>query len=133
MLALLLLLLMLTVTSPLHAGGRTAWSSVVTIGTVQVSARCWYSGHYNAFEDACELFFKQLQKFEQWNEPNSAPRAATFPAYRTPSNAGVPNGFYGSIGAVAAPGVLEPHGHSHMLRGSQQEGWMGSQLQRRHE
>jgi hypothetical protein len=117
---------MLTATSPFHAGGRTAWSSIVTIGTVKIPARCWYSGHYNAHEDACEVFLKELHKLEQWNEPRtSLSRAATFPAYRTPSNAGGPNGFYGSIGEVAAPpqfsGSLGPHIHPELMsRGSQQ-------------
>ncbi|KAJ5309096.1 hypothetical protein PENANT_c020G06112 [Penicillium antarcticum] len=53
-------------------GGRTAWSSTVTVqglpGTV--AARYWYDGQYvnNAKEDAAEVALKQL---------SSQPRAST--------------------------------------------------------
>ena len=44
-------------------GGRTAWSSTVTIkGNQVVNARFWYDGQYvnNAKEDAAEVALQQL-------------------------------------------------------------------------
>ncbi|KAF9892342.1 hypothetical protein FE257_002119 [Aspergillus nanangensis] len=43
-------------------GGRTAWSSIVTIEGRNISARYWYDGQYvhNAKEDAAEVALKQL-------------------------------------------------------------------------
>ncbi|KAL7269724.1 hypothetical protein RUND412_007598 [Rhizina undulata] len=44
-------------------GGRTAWSSTVTIGNIQWTGRYWYDGDYtdNAKEDVAELALKQLK------------------------------------------------------------------------
>lgn len=44
------------------AGGRTAWSSVVTIQGQAISARFWYDGENvnNAKEDAAEVALKHL-------------------------------------------------------------------------
>ncbi|KAG9243879.1 hypothetical protein BJ878DRAFT_422625 [Calycina marina] len=43
-------------------GGRTAWSSTVTVQGQQISARFWYDGQYvdNAKEDAAEVALKHL-------------------------------------------------------------------------
>ncbi|KAH8599944.1 hypothetical protein B0O99DRAFT_504166 [Bisporella sp. PMI_857] len=43
-------------------GGRTAWSSTVTIHGQSISARYWYDGQYveNAKEDAAEVALKHL-------------------------------------------------------------------------
>ncbi|RQM07718.1 hypothetical protein DH86_00001748, partial [Scytalidium sp. 3C] len=43
-------------------GGRTAWSSTVTVQGQSISARYWYDGQYvnNAKEDAAELALKHL-------------------------------------------------------------------------
>ncbi|KAJ5096185.1 hypothetical protein NUU61_005541 [Penicillium alfredii] len=51
-------------------GGRTAWSSTVTVQGQNVAARYWYDGQFinNAKEDAAEMALKVL------NEP---PRAST--------------------------------------------------------
>ncbi|KAH8150205.1 uncharacterized protein LAJ45_05891 [Morchella importuna] len=45
-------------------GGRTAWSSNVTIGAEIFSARYWYDGQYvnNAKEDAAEVALQWMQK-----------------------------------------------------------------------
>ncbi|CAI7620269.1 unnamed protein product [Penicillium pancosmium] len=52
------------------SGGRTAWSSTVSINTQNFSARYWYDGQYinNAKEDAAEVALKLL---------NQQPRAST--------------------------------------------------------
>jgi hypothetical protein len=44
------------------AGGRTAWSSTVTVSGQNISARYWYDGQYlhNAKEDAAEVALKVL-------------------------------------------------------------------------
>jgi dsRNA-specific ribonuclease len=44
-------------------GGRTAWSSVVTVYGQQISARFWYDGKnlHNAKEDAAEAAILWLQ------------------------------------------------------------------------
>ena len=44
-------------------GGRTAWSSTVTIEGTTVSARYWYDGQWvdNAKEDAAEVALQQLR------------------------------------------------------------------------
>ncbi|KAI9884304.1 MAG: hypothetical protein M1823_003913 [Watsoniomyces obsoletus] len=44
-------------------GGRTAWSSTVTVGVHNVQARFWYDGQYinNAKEDAAEVALQQLR------------------------------------------------------------------------
>ncbi|KAI9806038.1 MAG: hypothetical protein M1833_004445 [Piccolia ochrophora] len=61
--------------SPLHSGmrpyswqerlqgGRTAWSSTVTIEGQSIAARYWYDGQYvnNAKEDAAEVALQQLR------------------------------------------------------------------------
>ncbi|KAI9874052.1 MAG: hypothetical protein M1830_010251 [Pleopsidium flavum] len=43
-------------------GGRTAWSSTVTIEGQNIAARYWYDGQYvnNAKEDAAEVALQQL-------------------------------------------------------------------------
>ncbi len=43
-------------------GGRTAWSSTVTIEGQHIAARFWYDGQYvnNAKEDAAEVALQQL-------------------------------------------------------------------------
>ena len=43
-------------------GGRTAWSSTVTVQGQNISARYWYDGQYvnNAKEDAAEVALKHL-------------------------------------------------------------------------
>ncbi|KAL3423773.1 hypothetical protein PVAG01_05519 [Phlyctema vagabunda] len=43
-------------------GGRTAWSSTVTVNGQNISARYWYDGQYvdNAKEDAAEVALKHL-------------------------------------------------------------------------
>ncbi|RFU31645.1 hypothetical protein B7463_g4669, partial [Scytalidium lignicola] len=43
-------------------GGRTAWSSTVTIQGQSIAARYWYDGQYvnNAKEDAAEVALKHL-------------------------------------------------------------------------
>jgi hypothetical protein len=48
----------------LASGGRTAWSSTVTISGQTIPARYWYDGQYvnNAKEDAAEYALKLLQK-----------------------------------------------------------------------
>ncbi|KAI9850171.1 MAG: hypothetical protein M1838_006016 [Thelocarpon superellum] len=54
-------------------GGRTAWSSTVTIEGQSVSARYWYDGQYvdNAKEDAAEVALQQLQGVSQPTSPGS--------------------------------------------------------------
>ncbi|KAI9865784.1 MAG: hypothetical protein M1824_000044 [Vezdaea acicularis] len=44
-------------------GGRTAWSSTVTINGQNIAARYWYDGQYvnNAKEDAAEVALQQLR------------------------------------------------------------------------
>ncbi|KAJ5966423.1 hypothetical protein N7481_013137, partial [Penicillium waksmanii] len=53
-----------------NVGGRTAWSSTVSINAQNFSARYWYDGQYinNAKEDAAEVALKLL---------NQQPRAST--------------------------------------------------------
>ncbi|GLI73052.1 hypothetical protein PoHVEF18_001260 [Penicillium ochrochloron] len=53
-------------------GGRTAWSSNVTIQGEMISARYWYDGQYinNAKEDAAEVAVKKLNVTEQ-NRPST--------------------------------------------------------------
>ncbi|MCJ1227602.1 hypothetical protein MMC12_004258 [Toensbergia leucococca] len=43
-------------------GGRTAWSSTVTISGHHIAARYWYDGQYvnNAKEDAAEVALQHL-------------------------------------------------------------------------
>ncbi|TAQ89573.1 hypothetical protein B7494_g2101 [Chlorociboria aeruginascens] len=43
-------------------GGRTAWSSTVTVQGQNIAARFWYDGQYvnNAKEDAAEVALKHL-------------------------------------------------------------------------
>ncbi|TVY29417.1 hypothetical protein LHYA1_G001812 [Lachnellula hyalina] len=45
-----------------ESGGRTAWSSTVTVQGQHISARYWYDGQYvhNAKEDAAEVALKHL-------------------------------------------------------------------------
>ncbi|CAI7637135.1 unnamed protein product [Penicillium bialowiezense] len=51
-------------------GGRTAWSSTVTVQGQNIAARYWYDGQYinNAKEDAAEMALKTL---------NQQPRSST--------------------------------------------------------
>jgi hypothetical protein len=44
------------------SGGRTAWSSTVTVQGQNISARFWYDGEHvhNAKEDAAEVALKHL-------------------------------------------------------------------------
>ncbi|KAJ5480903.1 hypothetical protein N7539_006797 [Penicillium diatomitis] len=51
-------------------GGRTAWSSTVTVQGQNIAARYWYDGQYinNAKEDAAEVALKTL---------NQQPRSST--------------------------------------------------------
>ncbi|EHL00005.1 hypothetical protein M7I_4087 [Glarea lozoyensis 74030] len=44
-------------------GGRTAWSSTVTVQGQTIPARYWYDGQYvkNAKEDAAEVALKQIE------------------------------------------------------------------------
>lgn len=44
-------------------GGRTAWSSTVTVDGQSIQARYWYDGQYvhNAKEDAAEVALQQLR------------------------------------------------------------------------
>ncbi|KAJ5675758.1 hypothetical protein N7462_008655 [Penicillium macrosclerotiorum] len=53
-----------------NAGGRTAWSSTVTVQGQNIAARYWYDGQYinNAKEDAAEVALKTL---------NQQPRSST--------------------------------------------------------
>lgn len=53
-------------------GGRTAWSSTVTVQGRNIPARYWYDGQFinNAKEDAAEM---ALMQFAQ---PNTSPGAA---------------------------------------------------------
>ncbi|KAJ5222556.1 uncharacterized protein N7469_008796 [Penicillium citrinum] len=53
-------------------GGRTAWSSTVTVQGQNYAARYWYDGQYinNAKEDAAEVALKF---------PNQQPRTVTVP------------------------------------------------------
>lgn len=46
----------------IHLGGRTAWSSTVTIQGQNIAARFWYDGQYinNAKEDAAEVALMKL-------------------------------------------------------------------------
>ena len=71
-----------------NVGGRTAWSSTVTIQDQTIAARYWYDGQYinNAKEDAAEFALKTL---------NQQPRSST----------------------VVYPGQLFPHQSSGYGRG----------------
>ncbi|ETN42491.1 uncharacterized protein HMPREF1541_01647, partial [Cyphellophora europaea CBS 101466] len=44
-------------------GGRTAWSSTVTVEDWNCSARLWYDGQFiqNAHEDAAEVMLTKLR------------------------------------------------------------------------
>ncbi|OKO99194.1 hypothetical protein PENSUB_8581 [Penicillium subrubescens] len=69
-------------------GGRTAWSSNLTIQGEIISARYWYDGQYinNAKEDAAEVAVKKL---------NEQPRSSTvYPGqlYSQQSSAGYGRG-----------------------------------------
>ncbi|KAJ5778306.1 hypothetical protein N7520_001552 [Penicillium odoratum] len=65
-------------------GGRTAWSSTVTVQGRNVAARYWYDGQYinNAKEDAAEVALKQLL-----NQPR-APAATVYPGQVYPQGYG---------------------------------------------
>ncbi|CAG7919072.1 unnamed protein product [Penicillium olsonii] len=70
-------------------GGRTAWSSTVTVQGQNIAARYWYDGQYinNAKEDAAEVALKTL---------NQQPRSSTvFPGQlytQQPATAGYGRG-----------------------------------------
>ncbi|RJE27376.1 hypothetical protein PHISCL_00252 [Aspergillus sclerotialis] len=69
-------------------GGRTAWSSTVTVQGQNVAARYWYDGQYinNAKEDAAEVALMRL---------NQQPRAPTiYPGQLFPQQ----NGFERGVG-----------------------------------
>lgn len=53
---------LVTVLMGIAAGGRTAWSSIVTVEGQSISARYWYDGQYveNAREDAAEVALQRL-------------------------------------------------------------------------
>ncbi|KAH6617036.1 hypothetical protein F5144DRAFT_381272 [Chaetomium tenue] len=55
-------------------GGRTAWSSSVTVHGSTYKARYWYAGLVNAKEDAAEVAMKFL------NVPSSSSSPASSPA-----------------------------------------------------
>ncbi|KAJ5090515.1 hypothetical protein N7532_009199 [Penicillium argentinense] len=62
-------------------GGRTAWSSTVTVQGQNIAARYWYDGQYinNAKEDAAEVALKLF---------NQQPRASTvYPGQLFPQQA----------------------------------------------
>ncbi|KAJ5929621.1 hypothetical protein N7454_006571 [Penicillium verhagenii] len=68
-------------------GGRTAWSSTVTVSGKNVAARYWYDGQYinNAKEDAAEYALKQLL---------DQPRMPTvYPGQVYPHGVGQPGGY----------------------------------------
>ena len=46
----------------MHEGGRTAWSSTVTVQGRNIAARYWYDGQFlnNAKEDAAEVALMQF-------------------------------------------------------------------------
>lgn len=46
-----------------YLGGRTAWSSTVTVEGQSIAARYWYDGQYlnNAKEDAAEVALQKLR------------------------------------------------------------------------
>ena len=70
------------------SGGRTAWSSTVTVQGQNIAARYWYDGQYinNAKEDAAEVALTRL---------NQQPRApTTYPGQLFPQQ----NGFGRGVG-----------------------------------
>ncbi|KAJ5935599.1 hypothetical protein N7466_005146 [Penicillium verhagenii] len=70
-----------------NVGGRTAWSSTVTVSGKNVAARYWYDGQYinNAKEDAAEYALKQLL---------DQPRMPTvYPGQVYPHGVGQPGGY----------------------------------------
>ena len=132
-----------------HAGGRTAWSCVVTVGdNYRAEARYWYNGHYNAYEDAAEVLlniFDKRSKGEQ-QSPTSPQISSQIPsqysgsddfsnytttaslggAVRAGGGGGSGSYTYGSIGdAIVGQGLGggPRHTHSHSLaHGSQTRG-----------
>ncbi|CAG8956416.1 hypothetical protein HYALB_00003681 [Hymenoscyphus albidus] len=57
-------------------GGRTAWSSTVTVQGQEISARYWYDGEYvnNAKEDAAEVALQKMQKSSPTSPSGSGSR-----------------------------------------------------------
>lgn len=53
------------------SGGRTAWSSTVTVSGQNIQARYWYDGQYlhNAKEDAAEVALKVLGESRSPSSP----------------------------------------------------------------
>ena len=53
------------------AGGRTAWSSTVTVEDWNCSARLWYDGQFiqNAHEDAAEVMLTKLRNPAIYGRP----------------------------------------------------------------
>ena len=96
------------------------------------TARYWYSGHFNAYEDACEVMMRNVTSNKSnfttleaevapqlggrsgyCNYTTSPPQSPTHPSYR--HNA--PGVMFGSIGDAVGP---RSHSHSHSLsHGSQ--------------
>ncbi|MCJ1486505.1 hypothetical protein MMC06_006682, partial [Schaereria dolodes] len=58
-------------------GGRTAWSSTVTLSSIPttISARYWYDGQYvhNAKEDAAEVAYRTLTTSSSTNLSQQSP------------------------------------------------------------
>lgn len=55
-------------------GGRTAWSSIVSVNGVPYSARFWYDGKYveQARQDAAEVAFNTITAGQKAQSPLSA-------------------------------------------------------------
>ncbi|KAA6414985.1 MAG: hypothetical protein FRX48_01736 [Lasallia pustulata] len=75
-------------------GGRTAWSSTVTINQTNISARYWYDGQYvnNAKEDAAEVALQHLLT----NSNSSSPISPVSPQSQSSMHQG---SIWGSAGA----------------------------------
>lgn len=75
-------------------GGRTAWSSTVTINQTNISARYWYDGQYvnNAKEDAAEVALQHLLT----NSNSSSPISPISPQSQNSMHQG---SIWGSAGA----------------------------------
>ena len=58
------------------SGGRTAWSSTVTIGGKNIPARFWYDGPFveNAKEDAAEVALQHLRTGSPSSTPTNSHR-----------------------------------------------------------
>lgn len=69
-------------------GGRTAWSSIVTVAGQRVPARFWYDGSYvnNAKEDAAEVALQKLG-------------VTIVPGQSQNQGNGSQGGYYGAVGS----------------------------------